>query len=77
MKPGWQTSEFYMACGAQIAQFVAAFQSDDIMMKITTGVTATVCVIFYLWTRYQLKTMPIVPPVVPPVAPSVFPSEPK
>jgi hypothetical protein len=55
IKPGYQTSELYVTCGASIAAFVTALASPDLTGKITTGIIAALAVVGYIYSRHQQK----------------------
>ena len=61
-KPGWQTSELYAACGAQIAAFVVAMSDTDMTAKIVTGAIAGISLAGYIYTRFALKSPVAAPP---------------
>jgi hypothetical protein len=54
-KPGHQTSEFWLTCGAAITTFVASLSTDDKDKSIMYGIITALVILKYLYGRYRLK----------------------
>jgi hypothetical protein len=71
IRPGWKTTEFWVAIATQIAAFLGfmGWITPDMQQEmplfvgqIAMGVIGMAAIIMYIWSRTQVKKPPILPP---------------